>query len=146
MVPSDLLTGDGVAGILRDFPADLPSGEEGTAIYFGVVVAEEEDVVNEDDWLRPRVWVRTLARVDIRCFSEGCEGLDRLRRGQLVQLLHHLRGPAEGSTFITCTAEQCTRSTSLVGSRDPSRPPSRAPSPPPPSGGQVLTLPLRTRE
>ena len=140
-MPEDLLTGDGVVGNLRDFPEDIPSAVPGTAFYLGVV-AEEEDLVS---WVGERVWVRTLGRVDVHCFTEGCEGSGRLRRGQLVQIQHHLSGPYEGDTYITCTAEECTRATSLAGSREPSRPPTRPPTPPPPDDGQV-TLPLRPRE
>ena len=88
------------------------------------------------------VLVRTLTRYDVACSTRGCEGLDRLRVGELVKIAYHKSGKHEGMTFLAEVAAECTptpsnaasRAGSRVGSRAPSREPSQAPSRGPTNG------------
>lgn len=120
-MPDDLLSGPGSSRTLQEMEPDMGSAEDHTRIYLGVVRsvdAEEKTAA-----------VRTLARCDVICSTERCEGWGRLRAGQLVQLCLHVSGEDEGQTFIQCAAEEGTRAGSLAGSHAPSRQPSRPSSP-----------------
>ena len=77
--------------------------------------------------------VRTLDGCDAHCSTEGCEGLERLRVGELAQVRHHKSGENEGKTFATHAAAECTPTpsncASHAGSRTVSRPATRPSSP-----------------
>lgn len=118
LIPADLMTGPPTHGNLADQPPDIESTEKNVRRFLAVV-QEIEPVLNG------LALVRTLWRVECLCSTKGCEGSGRLRAGQLVQIRHHVSGRFQGRTFIECAAEECSRATSLAGSRAPSSPPSR---------------------
>ena len=121
IVPEDLLAGDSESLSIADAEPDIESAESNIRRFLGVVTDLEPTGGKF-------AVVRTLSKVDVLCSAETCEGWGRLRIGQLVQIRYHLSGLYKDMVFIECAAEQCTRATSLAGSRAPSRPPSRPPS------------------
>ena len=108
-----------------DFPPDIQSGEDQVVRYFGVV----KSIGPEGE---KTAVVRTMEGCDVDCSTMGCEGLERLRVAELVQIYHRKGGDNE-PTYIEHTAAECTPSntlaSSLVGSRAGSRAPTRPPTP-----------------
>ena len=98
--------------------------EDDRLFYLGVVKTLEREGER-------RAVVRTLNRCDVSCSYRGCDGVERVRVGQLVKIAHHVSGEHAGETFIECTAEECTpvdtplAPRSRVGSRSGSRERSR---------------------
>ena len=120
MVPEDLLTSPAnTDASFLDFTPDVESAEEDTVQYFGLVKAlgrgEERTAV-----------VRTLKRCDVACSTEECQGLERLREGELVQVRYHRSGDLQGQTFVVHAAAECTPMESYCKSHTRSRAASRS--------------------
>lgn len=126
VVPADFdLNAESNGRNFLEFPPDIQSGEDQVVRYLGVV----KSLGPEGE--RTAV-VRTMEGCDVDCSTLGCEGLERLRVAELVQIRHWKDGE-NSQTYIEHTAAECTPSntldSSLVGSRAGSRAPTRPPTP-----------------
>ena len=138
VVPADFdLNAESNGKNFLEFPPDIQSGEDQVVRYYGIV----KSLGPEGE--RTAV-VRTMEGCDVDCSTLGCEGLERLRVAELVQIRHWKDGD-NSQTYIEHTAAECTPSNtldgslvgslagslvgSLVGSRAGSRAPTRPPTP-----------------